>query len=100
MGEGGMGLTATNTPPPPIPARGARRGSLGATWGAPSVPWKLAQAARSEIVQLQMLKIWLYQAFRFFSHSGTCWITPIRGTSSGGSSITAGMRKTIVVWYA
>ena len=66
---------------------------------APSVAWKLAHAASRASVQLQMLKVWLYQAFRFFSHSGTCWITPIRATSSGGSSITAGIRKTTVVWY-
>src|SRR5437773_1054212 len=46
-----------------------------------------------------MLKVWLYHAFRFFSHSGTCWTSPIAATSSGGSSIAAGIRKTIVVWY-
>jgi hypothetical protein len=28
-----------------------------------------------------------------------CWTTPIRATSSGGRSMAAGMRKTIVVWY-
>src|SRR4029079_18199208 len=28
-----------------------------------------------------------------------CWTTPMRATSSGGSSMAAGMRKTIVVWY-
>ena len=41
----------------------------------------------------------MYQALRFFSHSGTCWMIAISATSSGGSSITAGIRKTIVVWY-
>jgi hypothetical protein len=46
-----------------------------------------------------MLKVWLYQAFRFLSHSGTCWTSPISATSSGGSSITAGIKNTIVVWY-
>src|SRR3954453_14414541 len=28
-----------------------------------------------------------------------CWITPTSATSSGGSSIAAGIRKTMVVWY-
>ena len=93
-------MIATNTVAAAIPASARRRWSFGSRWPAPSVAWKVAQLASSEIVQLQMLKIWLYQAFRFFSHSGTCWITPISATSSGGSSITAGIRKTIVVWYA
>jgi hypothetical protein len=61
-------------------------------------PWKAAYAASIDSVQLQMLKIWMYQALRFFSHSGMCWTTPISTISSGGSSITAGIRKTIVVW--
>src|SRR4029079_2753713 len=46
-----------------------------------------------------MLKIWMYQALRLFSHSGMCIATPISATSSGGSNIAAGIRKTIVVWY-
>ena len=46
-----------------------------------------------------MLKIWMYQALRLLSHSGMCIATPISTTSSGGSSIAAGIRKTIVVWY-
>jgi len=46
-----------------------------------------------------MLKIWMYQALRFFSHSGICWMRPMNATSSGGSSIAAGIRNTIVVWY-
>ena len=46
-----------------------------------------------------MLKIWMYQADRLLSHSGMCMATPISTTSSGGSSIAAGIRKTIVVWY-
>jgi hypothetical protein len=62
-------------------------------------PWKAAYAASIDSVQLQMLKIWMYQALRFFSHSGMCWTTPISTTSSGGRSIAAGMRNTIVVWY-
>ena len=41
----------------------------------------------------------MYQALRFFSHSGMCWIRPMNATSSGGSSIAAGIRNTIVVWY-
>ena len=36
---------------------------------------------------------------RLLSHSGMCMATPISTTSSGGSSIAAGIRKTIVVWY-
>jgi hypothetical protein len=46
-----------------------------------------------------MLKIWMYQALRVLSHSGMCCTRATRATSSGGSSIAAGMRKTIVVWY-
>src|SRR5919108_526748 len=46
-----------------------------------------------------MLKLWMYQGYRTFSHSGMCWTTPTRATSSGGRRIAAGMRKTIVVWY-
>src|SRR5215470_11250494 len=46
-----------------------------------------------------MLKIWMYQALRVFNHSGTWWTTAISATSAGGSSIAAGTRKTIVVWY-
>src|ERR671931_2789905 len=45
-----------------------------------------------------MLKLWTYQAFRLFSHSGTCWTTAISATSGAGRSSTAGMRKTFVVW--
>ena len=61
--------------------------------------WNAAYAASIDSVQLQMLKIWMYQALRFFSHSGMCWIRPMNATSSGGSSIAAGIRNTIVVWY-
>src|SRR5918911_4646302 len=46
-----------------------------------------------------MLNVWLNQAFRFFSHSGTCWTRPISAMNSGGRIIAAGIRKTIVVWY-
>jgi hypothetical protein len=46
-----------------------------------------------------MLKTWMYQAVRFFSQSGMCWMTGTRATSSGGSSSAAGIRKTIEVWY-
>src|SRR5437763_2894801 len=94
-----MWLTETQTAAAAIPASARRRFSLAIRLWAPSVAWKAAQAASSEIVQLQMLKVWLYQAFLFFSHSGTCWITPKSATSSGGSSITAGIKKTTVVWY-
>src|SRR5919198_6341103 len=61
--------------------------------------WKLAYAASIASVQLQMLKIWMYQALRVLSHSGMWWMTPMSATSPGGSSIAAGIRKTIVVWY-
>ena len=37
----------------------------------------------------------MYQAVRFFSHSGRCWTSASSTTSSGGSSSTAGTRKTI-----
>ena len=47
---------------------------------------------------MQMLKIATYQRERVFSHSGMCWTIPISATSSGGSSIAAGIRNTIVVW--
>ena len=60
--------------------------------------WKPAHAASIESVQMQMLKIATYQRTRVFSHSGMCWTIPISATSSGGSSIAAGIRKTIVVW--
>jgi hypothetical protein len=46
-----------------------------------------------------MLKLWMYQAARFFSQSGRCWMIGISATCSGGSSRAAGIRKTIVVWY-
>src|SRR5215470_4420940 len=46
-----------------------------------------------------MLKIWMYQALRVLSHSGMWWTTPINATSAGDSSMAAGTRKTIVVWY-
>ena len=46
-----------------------------------------------------MLKLSMYQAVRFFSHSGRCWTRASRTTSSGGSSRTAGTRKTFVAWY-
>ena len=36
------------------------------------MPWKAAYAASIESVQLQMLKVWMYQALRLFSHSGMC----------------------------
>ena len=65
----------------------------------PLMAWKHAQAESIESVQLQMLKLWMYQALRVFSHSGSWWTIPISATSSGGSSIAAGIRKTIVVWY-
>src|SRR2546430_9507229 len=89
-----MWLTATKTAEAARPPRAMRRLGLEIRPLAPSVAWKLAHAASSESVQLQMLKVWLYQAFRFFSHSGMCWITPIRATSCGGGNITAGIRKT------
>src|ERR1044072_7558544 len=50
-------------------------------------------------VQLQILKIWMYQALRVFSHSGMWCTMAISATSAGDSSIAAGTRKTIVVWY-
>ncbi len=46
-----------------------------------------------------MLKLWMYQAARFFSQSGRCWMIGISATSSGGSRSAPGIRKTIVVWY-
>ncbi len=47
-----------------------------------------------------MLKLWMYQAYRSFSHSGTCITTATSTTSSGGNSIAAGMRNTQEVWNA
>ena len=46
-----------------------------------------------------MLKLWMYQAARFLSQSGRCWMIGISATCSGGSRSAAGIRKTIVVWY-
>jgi len=46
-----------------------------------------------------MLNVWMYQAWRVFSHSGRCWTTLSSATSSGGSIMIAGIRNTIDVWY-
>ena len=67
---------------------------------ASSTTWKAAQAAIIENVQLAMLKIAMYQGSRVFSHSGSGWSRPRSATRPGGKSIAAGIRKTIVVWYA
>ena len=46
-----------------------------------------------------MLNVCTYQVVLLRSHSGTCWTSAIRTSSSSGSNSTAAIRKTPVVWY-
>ena len=81
-----------------MPASARRTSSLGISPSAPMTRCALPHAAIVAIVKTQMFVDCTYHVPRLRSHSGTCWMSGISATSSGGSSSTAAIRKTPVVW--
>ncbi len=81
-----------------MPASAKRTSSLAIRPSAAITTSAAPHAAIVAIVKTKMLVIWTYQVPRLRSHSGTCWISGSTARSAGGSSSTAAIRKTPVVW--
>ena len=100
MGASSKELSATSATEAAVPASAKRTSSLVIRSSAPLTRCAAPHADIVAIVKTRMLKDWMYQARRLRSHSGTCWISGSTASRAGGSSSTAAIRKTPVVWYA